>query len=145
MIYAQAISIAKSVIDILWKCRTINDKEVTDEVRVGNSALLERWFFDITGCPLPNEERDGIAEYLLYRGLDKGYRSSYFTDEYPYQTDYQLRMAHSKETSLEFAQNHDTLSRSQSPKTRKKRLEVEEALNVKKWRLNEHEQSNKGI
>ncbi|WP_202809286.1 hypothetical protein [Staphylococcus equorum] len=137
MSYSDYVTKAFELAMCLWKCRTVEGRETTDVDRVCNAEIVECWFFNNTSRVLPNDIKDILTDYLLYRGLKSGKESSYFRDEYPYQTETQLTKRQIRETSLEFAQNHDTLSRSRSQKTRTNRIEIEEALNVKRWRLNE--------
>lgn len=126
-----------AIVNALWQCRSINSVAITDDIRVHNAAVVEQWYYDKTSIGIPSEQREVITDYLLYRGTNDGKTSSYFTDEYPYLSEYQERQRHSRETSLEFAEHYDTNGVSRSPKTRTNRLNVEDALNVRKWRLNE--------
>lgn len=136
----------ESIVNVLWLCRSIDSVAVSDEIRVSNAGIVEQWYYKMTGLVIPNEHKESLTEYLLYRGTDDGKRSSYFTDKYPYLSEYQQRQRHSKETSIEFAEHYDTNGVSRAPKTRTNRLGIEEALNVKKWRTNEYQtDNNKGV
>ena len=120
----------------LYERRRIDGEEVPVDNRINDVDQLIRWYYDeVEDYDIQPRALAILTAYILYEYKEKRKGVSYSQREYHYLPDNKLVERAKREASLEFASNVDSNGIDVSPPTRTLRIEKEEALNVRKWRV----------
>ncbi|RPF54749.1 hypothetical protein [Abyssicoccus albus] len=120
----------------LYERRRIDGEEVPVDNRINDVDQLIRWYYDeVEYYDIQPRALAILTSYILYENNKRRKDTEVISREYSYLTDRKLIERATREASLEFASNVDSNGIDVSPPTRTLRIEKEEALNVRKWRV----------